>query len=57
MFTTCYNYFSAILILYERRLFFMDNFVKTLVEFVNQIKDLIKKLVESFRELGDQKNA
>ncbi len=35
----------------------MDNFVKTLVEFVNQIKDLIKKLVESFREIGDQKNA
>ena len=35
----------------------MDNFVKTLVEFVNQIKDLIKKLVESFRELGAQKNS
>ena len=35
----------------------MDNFVKTLVEFVNQIKDLIKKLVKSFRELGDQKNS
>ena len=35
----------------------MDDFVKTLVEFVNQIKDLIKKLVDSFREIGDQKNA
>ncbi len=57
MFTPCYNYLSVNLILYERRIFFMDNFVKTLVEFVNQIKDLIKKLVESFREIGDQKNA
>ncbi len=35
----------------------MDDFVKALVEFVNQIKDLIKKLVDSFREIGDQKNA
>lgn len=32
----------------------MEDFVKTLVEFVNQIKDLIKKLVDSFREFNDQ---
>ena len=35
----------------------MDAFVKSIIEFVNQIKDLIKQLVESFRELGDQKDA
>ncbi len=32
----------------------MENFVQTLVEFVNQIKALIKQLVESFRDFNDK---
>lgn len=32
----------------------MENFVATLVEFVNQIKELIKQLVESFRDFNDK---
>ncbi len=35
----------------------MDAFVQSIIEFVNQIKDLIMQLVASFRELGDQKDA
>lgn len=32
----------------------MENFVQTLVSFVNQIKELIQKLVESFRDFNDK---
>lgn len=32
----------------------MENFVQTLVDFVNQIKELIKRLVESFRDFNDK---
>ncbi len=32
----------------------MENFVQTLVDFVNQIKELIQKLVEAFRDFNDK---
>lgn len=32
----------------------MENFVQNLIDFVNQIKDLIKQLVESLRDFNDK---